>query len=63
MAIMARASAKISAMLIAVKIFGAADGFLPKAFILANTAAAITPEGPRTHKRKISNNIICLAII
>lgn len=57
----AKASAKIKATVIAVNIFGAADGFLPRALMLANAAAAITAEGPRIHTKKISNNIICLA--
>ena len=59
----AKASANIRDTVIAVNIFGAAEGFLPRALILANAAAAITAEGPKIHTKKISNNIICLATI
>jgi hypothetical protein len=38
--------AKIKAMIIACSIFGAAEGFLPSALILAYPIAAITVEGP-----------------
>ena len=54
---MARASAKTSAIVIAVNILGAAVGFLPKALILANAAAAITPVGPRMQREKIKREV------
>jgi hypothetical protein len=53
MAIIASASAKTSAMTIAVNIFGALEGFLPRDWMLAKLPAANTAEGPRTHKVKI----------
>ena len=43
---MANASAKTRAMIIAVNILGAAEGFLPSALILARLEAAKTAHGP-----------------
>ena len=44
----------IKTMIIAVKIFGAADGFLPNADILAKPADAIIIAGPKIHSAKIN---------
>jgi hypothetical protein len=49
-------SAKINVMVMAVKIFGAADGFRPKAAMEENPVAAMTKAGPNTHREKISVN-------
>jgi len=40
-------------IIIAVNIFGALDGFLPKALILEKLAKAKTAHGPNTQKKKI----------
>lgn len=53
MAIMAKASAKTKAIIIAVKTLGALEGFLAKASMLASELAAKTAQGPKTHKPKI----------
>ena len=53
-AAIAKASAKTSEMIMAVKILGALEGFLPKAFMLAKLLTAKTAAGPNTHKE---NNI------
>ena len=50
---MAMDSANTSEIVMAVNIFGAAEGLRPRALILANTAAAITPQGPNIHRAKI----------
>ena len=47
------ASAKISVSIIAVKILGAEEGFLPKALMLANPEDAIIAHGPRMQKKNI----------
>ena len=49
---MAMDSANTSEIVMAVKIFGAAEGLRPRAVMLANTAAAITPQGPNMHREK-----------
>jgi hypothetical protein len=56
MATSARASAKTNAMIIAVNILGALDGFLPKALMLAKLPAANTLQGPKTQRPKIMTN-------
>lgn len=43
-------------MIIAVKIFGALEGFRPSALILAKLAAAKTALGPKTHMANIKSN-------
>jgi len=53
MAIIARASANTKAIIIAVKILGALEGFLPKALMLAKLPAAKTAQGPKTQSPKI----------
>lgn len=53
MAIIAKDCAKTKAIIIAVKILGALEGFLPKAVILEKVPAAKTAQGPRMHKQKI----------
>jgi hypothetical protein len=55
----ARAWAKTREIIIAVKILGALEGFLPKALILAKLPAANTAQGPITH----NPNIIISAIL
>ncbi len=50
---MAMDSANTIETIMAVNIFGAAEGLRPRALILANTAAAITPQGPNMHRAKI----------
>jgi len=52
-AIIERLWANTSPTTIAVKILGAAEGFLPKAFMLAYIPAANTAEGPIIHNPKI----------
>jgi hypothetical protein len=49
----ARASANTRVIIMAVKIFGADEGFLPKALMLAKPVAANTAQGPRRQKIKI----------
>jgi len=56
MAIIAAAWANTKAIIIAVKIRGAAEGFLPKALILALAQAAKTQHGPKIQKVKIKSN-------
>lgn len=51
---MAMASAKINVIVMAVRIFGAADGFRPKAPMLENPAAAMTIAGPNMQSAKIT---------
>ena len=53
MAIIAKDWANTRAMIIAVNILGALDGFLPKALILAKLPAAKTAHGPKTINPKI----------
>ena len=53
MAIIASVWAKTKEIIMAVKILGALEGFLPKALILAKLEAAKTAEGPSMHKAKI----------
>jgi hypothetical protein len=62
MAIIARLWAKTRPIIIAVKILGALDGFLPKALILARLPAAKTAQGPRIHKEKIITKAMFLLI-
>lgn len=57
MVISASASAKIRDIIIAVNIFGALEGFLPKAFMLAKLDAAKTAHGPSM----LNTNIIMRA--
>ena len=47
---MAKLCAKTNPIIIAVKILGADDGFLPKALILEKLPAAKTAHGPNIHK-------------
>lgn len=56
MAIKLKASANTSAKTIAVKIFGALEGFLPNALMLAKDEAANTAQGPKMAKPKIINS-------
>jgi hypothetical protein len=63
MAIMARASAKTKAMIIAVKTLGALEGFLAKASILAKLLTAKTAQGPKMHKPKIITKAIVRLIV
>ena len=51
----ASACAKRSAIVIAVKILGALEGFLPSAVILAKLLAAKTAHGPKIAKKKINS--------
>jgi len=53
MAINAKASANTKAMIIAVKILGAAEGFRPSEIMLAKALAANTAQGLIMHKVKI----------
>ena len=62
MAMMAKDCTNISAMIIAVKIFGALEGLRPRAFILAKLAAAKTALGPKTHIANINNKAKFLLI-
>jgi len=62
MAITARASANTRAMIMAVNILGALDGFLPKALMPEKLAAAKTAQGPRIHRPKIKNSEMFLPI-
>jgi hypothetical protein len=62
MATIAKVCAKTSPMIIAVKILGALDGFLPKALILEKHPAAKTAQGPNIHKVKIMTKAIFLLI-
>lgn len=52
------AAPKIKRMIIAVKIFGAADGFLPKAWMLVKPAAPRMIAGPRIAIIKIRTSDI-----
>ena len=56
MAIRARASANTRAMTMAVKIFGALEGFLPNAAMLVLPQAAKTQQGPKIATVKIRSN-------
>ena len=47
---------KIKRMIIAVKILGAAEGFRPSAWMLANPPAARIADGPRMANAKIKSN-------
>jgi hypothetical protein len=58
----AAASANISTIIIAVKILGAAEGFLPSAPTLALPQAANTQHGPKMHKPKIKRSAIFRSI-
>jgi hypothetical protein len=60
--VIARACANTKAIIIAVKILGALDGFLPKALILAKLHAAKTALGANIHTPKIKNNARFLLI-
>jgi hypothetical protein len=62
MAMIANAWANRSAMIIAVNILGALEGFLPNAFMLAKLLAANTAQGPNTHKPNINIRAIFLGI-
>ena len=62
MAMMAMASIKTKAMIMAVNILGEAEGFLPKALMLAALPKAKTNEGPRMHKPKIRTRAMFLSI-
>lgn len=53
MAMIAKACANTKAIIMAVKILGALDGFLPKALILAKLAVANTAQGHKTQNTKI----------
>ena len=53
MAIIANDSANTKAIIMAVKILGALEGFLPTALILAKLPAAKTAQGPKIHNAKI----------
>ena len=44
----------MSMMIIAVKILGADEGFLPKALMLANPEDAMIAQGPKIQKKKMS---------
>ena len=59
---MATASAKTSEMIMAGKIFGAAEGLRPRARIAANPIAAITADGP-TIVKTMTINMIKLRMI
>lgn len=50
----AKAWANTIPMIMAVKILGALEGFLPKAVMLAKLAAANTAQGPKTQSIKIT---------
>jgi hypothetical protein len=56
--IMAMDSANTSEIVMAVKIFGAAEGLRPRALMLVNATAAITPHGPNMHRAKIRTMIL-----
>ena len=62
MAIKAKASANAKAMIIAVNIFGAADGLRPSEIMLAKALAAKTAHGPIMHKVNIIVRAIFLSI-
>ena len=47
------AEAKMSMIIIAVKILGAEEGFRPKALMLANPEEAIIMQGPKIQKKKM----------
>lgn len=53
MAIKAKLSAKSNVAMRAINILGAAEGFLPKALMLAAEAKAKTIDGPKTERPKI----------
>jgi hypothetical protein len=59
-AITASACANTKAIIIAVNIFGALEGFRPKALMLAKLLAAYTAQGPSMHKAKIITSAIFL---
>jgi hypothetical protein len=63
MPIIAKACAKTKAIIIAVNILGALEGFLPKALMLAKLEAAKTAHGPRIHKAKIKTNAMLRLIL
>lgn len=63
MAINAKASANAKAMIIAVKIFGAAEGLRPNEIMLAKALAANTAQGPIIHKVNIIVSAIFLSIV
>ena len=52
------AAPKINRVIMAVKIFGAADGFLPSAWIAAIPPAAMIAQGPRMASAKIRTNAV-----
>lgn len=52
----ATASAKAMAMIMAMKIFGAAEGFRPSDVMLAKELAANTAQGPSTQNTKMMTN-------
>ena len=54
----ATASAKAIATIIAIKILGAADGFLPKDVMLAKELAAKTAHGPKMQSAKMMTRAI-----
>lgn len=54
----ATASAKAIATIIAIKILGAADGFLPKDVMLAKELAAKTAHGPKMQNAKTMTRAI-----
>jgi len=55
--------ANTRAIIIAVNIFGAPDGFLPRAVMLAKAQAAITKQGPNMQIPKINRSAILRLII
>ena len=59
----AKAWAKTKTIIIAVNIFGAAEGFLPKALILERPQTANTPHGPKTQRLKITISVRLRPII
>jgi hypothetical protein len=58
MAIKATASANAIAIIMAIKILGAADGFRPRELMLAKALAANTAHGPKMHDVKIMTRAI-----
>ena len=54
------AAPNMSIMIIAVKILGAAEGFLPSALMLAKPAEAMISEGPKIVRENISTKAACL---
>lgn len=59
----AKASANTKAIIIAVNIFGAADGLRPSEIILAKALAAKTAHGPIIHKVNITVRAIFRSIL